>query len=43
MNTDKIKAIVQRMTAIAPSLSPDNPEVIERLKDLAIELFSELD
>lgn len=32
-----------RMMIIAPALTPDNTADIERLKELAIELFAELD
>lgn len=43
MDTDKVKEIVLRMMIIAPGLTPDNTADIERLKELAIEMFSELD
>lgn len=43
MNTDKVKEIVLRMMIIAPGLTPDNSADVERMKELAIELFAELD
>lgn len=43
MNTDKIKDIISHMATIAPALTPDNTTDVERLKELAIELFAELD
>lgn len=43
MNTERIKEIIIRMQIIAPALTPDNTADVERLKELAIALFAELD
>ena len=43
MNTDKVNEIVMRMMIIAHAITPDNRADVERMKELAIELFAELD
>lgn len=43
MDINKINEIAASIAAIAPTLTADDTANIERLKDLAIELFSALD
>lgn len=43
MKPNRVKEIIVRMQTIAPALTAENTADIERLKELAIELFAELD